>query len=49
MSCAHAGGPRPVRGFNDGSYEKSSKLHPGNEGLLDAKDALVCRTLSRNH
>ena len=27
-SCAHAGGPRLVRGINDNSHEKSSKLHP---------------------
>ena len=47
MSCAHVGGPRPVRGFNSGSQQKSSKLYPGNEGLLDAKDALVCRLISK--
>ncbi|KAL8824545.1 MAG: hypothetical protein Q9191_004979 [Dirinaria sp. TL-2023a] len=40
MSCVHKGGTGPVRGFNSSNQEKSSKLHPGNEGIPDAKDAL---------
>lgn len=41
-TCAHKGGPIPVRGYNGYSQEKSWKLSPGNEKLTDAKDARVC-------
>lgn len=41
MSIIHKGGTGPVRGFNSSDQEKSSKLYPGNEGIPDAKDALV--------
>lgn len=43
ITCAHEGGPLPVRGYNGYSQEKSCKLSPGNEGSLDARDARVSR------
>ena len=41
MSCAHQGGPVPVRGYNSYGQERSWKCTAGGDELIDPKDARV--------
>ena len=40
-TCAHRGGPVPVRGYNSYGQERSWKCTPGGDELVDPKDARV--------